>query len=320
MNALEDSLGKYKLNYVFDELDDRDRLFKSTFFAEIDPVSLPSKIDLRPNWGDIINQGSLGSCVSNSVVYQLRHLLKKTGQNSDIMSRLFIYYNGRLQSNYPINEDTGLTMRSGFRSVSSFGSIPELFYPYDVSKFAVKPNDALYKAAANNKNLTYISVGQNLLELKKCLKDGFAVSFGLNIFDSFMSTATTRTGMVPVPDETKDKHIGGHALTIVGYDDDLTCFIIANSWGRFWGANGFGYIPYSYILNKNFSGDFWTPRSYLLSPNPKPPHSNNWAPNVIYKKGNIVEYLENFYICLISHKSFNLWNPVAVPALWRGIV
>ena len=106
MNSLEDALGKYKLNYVFDPPDDRDRLFKFTFFAEIDPDSLPSKIDLRPNFGDIINQGSLGSCVSNSVVYQLRHLLKKTGQISELMSRLFIYYNGRLQSNYPINEDT----------------------------------------------------------------------------------------------------------------------------------------------------------------------------------------------------------------------
>jgi len=318
-------LSQYNLNYFFDPPDVRDRLFKSTLLKEIDPNSLPSEVDLRPVWGDILDQGSLGSCVSNSVVYQLRHLLKKTGQSADIMSRLFIYYNGRVQSNFPINEDSGLTMRSGFRSVASFGSLPETSYPYVISKFAVEPSDAIYKVAANNKNLTYLSVGQNLSELKKCLKDGYAISFGIALFDSFMTVAVARTGMVPIPNENREKRIGGHAITIVGYDNSLQCFVISNSWGKSWGDKGYGYVPYSYVLNKNYSGDFWTPRSYFISPSPTPapapsppsPSVKDWAPNILYKKADVANYLGKSYRCLISHKSLNMWTPVAVPALWR---
>ncbi|MFO8235406.1 MAG: PKD domain-containing protein [Bacteroidales bacterium] len=44
---------------------------------------------------------------------------------------------------------------------------------------------------------------------------------------------------------------GAHAMTIVGYDDnicingDCGAFIVANSWGKSWGNDGFIYMPYS---------------------------------------------------------------------------
>lgn len=38
--------------------------------------------------------------------------------------------------------------------------------------------------------------------------------------------------------------MGGHAVSIVGYDDTLRAFIIRNSWGTSWGENGFGYVSY----------------------------------------------------------------------------
>ncbi len=37
---------------------------------------------------------------------------------------------------------------------------------------------------------------------------------------------------------------GGHAISIVGYDDFKQAFIIRNSWGPDWGENGFGYVAY----------------------------------------------------------------------------
>ena len=44
----------------------------------------------------------------------------------------------------------------------------------------------------------------------------------------------------------------GHAMTIVGYDDDEQVFIIANSWGTVWGDNGYFYLDYAFVNN-----DFW---------------------------------------------------------------
>lgn len=41
-----------------------------------------------------------------------------------------------------------------------------------------------------------------------------------------------------------DPFKGGHAVSIVGYDN--TGFIIKNSWGRDWGKNGYGWLSFNY--------------------------------------------------------------------------
>ena len=54
---------------------------------------------------------------------------------------------------------------------------------------------------------------------------------------------------IPVLDS---KHIGGHAMLLVGYVDDEAItgggyFLVRNSWGDDWGEGGYGKIPYAYI-------------------------------------------------------------------------
>ena len=38
-------------------------------------------------------------------------------------------------------------------------------------------------------------------------------------------------------------HVGGHAVCVVGYTQDA--FIIRNSWGKYWGENGYCYYKFS---------------------------------------------------------------------------
>ncbi|MCE5333584.1 MAG: hypothetical protein LLG06_03245 [Desulfobacteraceae bacterium] len=40
---------------------------------------------------------------------------------------------------------------------------------------------------------------------------------------------------------------GGHAILIVGYDDENECFIVKNSWGPGWGESGYFRIAYSQL-------------------------------------------------------------------------
>ncbi len=49
---------------------------------------------------------------------------------------------------------------------------------------------------------------------------------------------------MPVLQDTTSKHWGGHAVTIVGYNE--TGFIIKNSWGIDWGDEGYAIVSYDY--------------------------------------------------------------------------
>jgi C1A family cysteine protease len=60
---------------------------------------------------------------------------------------------------------------------------------------------------------------------------------------------------------------GGHAIELIGYDDNNQCFIVKNSWGLGWGESGFFRIAYSQVNNQvafgvaggtiAYSGNFW---------------------------------------------------------------
>lgn len=65
------------------------------------------------------------------------------------------------------------------------------------------------------------------------------VSFGMQVSDAMSNVSASN----PVfrPNGTG----GGHAMTIVGYDDAVQRYKIVNSWGASWGAGGFLQISYS---------------------------------------------------------------------------
>ena len=54
---------------------------------------------------------------------------------------------------------------------------------------------------------------------------------------------------------TTSKKAGGHAVAIIGFDDEKKAWLIKNSWGEDWGESGYGWVAYS---DKSGIGNFYS--------------------------------------------------------------
>jgi C1A family cysteine protease len=259
-----------KYNWLPDIPDFRDYKF-ATLHPRLLGVAapLPPMVDLRPFCSPIFNQGSYGSCTSQSLAghlefLELKEIREKTTAPEEFdpstfipFSRLFVYWNER-DIEGTTNSDSGAQIRDGIKSLAQWGDCKEGTWSYLPQNVFVKPPDVAYQEAAQHKILTYMRL-ESLQDVKACLAEGYPVSFGFTVFESFEGSTVANTGVVPLPN-TNESCLGGHAVLAVGYDDSKQCLIVRNSWGPTWGDHGYFYLPFLYISNPDLSDDFWSIR------------------------------------------------------------
>lgn len=217
------------------------------------------KVDLRNVKVPIYNQGELGSCTANAVCGAFQYDQMIQNLENFMPSRLFVYWNERNMEG-TVSTDSGAMLRDGIKSLAKYGVCPETMWPYDIEKFRNKPTDECYKDALHHQAMKYSRVERSLNQMKQCLLDGYPFVFGIKVYSSFESEETSKNGVVTMPKMGEDE-LGGHALVCVGFKDNKKQFIFRNSWGESWGDNGYGYIPYEYLLNENLASDFWAIQS-----------------------------------------------------------
>ena len=246
-----------RYGWIPDLPDQRDHVYSAP-----QPVlaRLPKKVDLRPKCPPVFDQGELGSCTANAIA--AAHQFDQMKQNKPkafTPSRLFIYYNERVIEG-TVRQDAGAMIRDGIKTLAKQGAAPEPAWPYVIAKFATRPPKQCYAAALANQALSYQRLTPVLSQLKGCLAAGYPFVFGFSVYESFESQAVAKTGIVPMPDGSSEKQLGGHAVLAVGYDESKQRFIVRNSWGSGWGSKGYCTFPYAYLLDANLCDDFWTVR------------------------------------------------------------
>ena len=244
-------------NIKIDEEDDRDIMFKSEKL-KVDNIILPDTFSLRNLMPPILNQGTLGSCGPVQISNNLRYCLRKLQFKEFQPSRLYLYYFTRLAEGSNLNEDTGISVRGGLKAIQKYGACSENNWGYDITKFTQRPDDNCVLAGKTHiPGFRYIRVQQSLVNIKQAISGGFPIIVGIKLYTSFENNSVTQTGIVSIPNVKKEACLGGHAVSLIAYDDKTQQFTASNSWGESWADKGYFTIPYEYILDTSLSSDFW---------------------------------------------------------------
>jgi C1A family cysteine protease len=191
----------------------------------------------------IDDQLSLGACSADAIVAAIEYKTPFVG------SRLFVYYNERLL-NKSIAEDAGSTLETGMQAVSTYGVCEERLYPYNISHFTDTPSAEAYANGLLHRATKYVKVDRDMNALKNILAQGTPVIAAIHIYSSFERSEEK----IKLPSATEES-LGGHAVLICGYDH--RGWILRNSWGVGWGAKGYSYLPYVYLLDSSFCTECW---------------------------------------------------------------
>ena len=232
---------------------------------------LPASQDLRQWCSPTENQQSLGSCTANAGVGLIEYYERRAGGRYVDASRLFLYKTTRNLLHW--SGDTGAFLRTTMEAMALFGVPPEEYWPYHIDEFEIEPPAFCYAFAQNYQSLQYFRLDPPntakdvlLKRIKSYLVAGLPTMFGFSVFSSIEQAAGD--GRIPYPSEG-DRNIGGHAVAAVGFDDRMKivhsgssqettgALMIRNSWGPGWGEQGYGWLPYEYVL-QGLAIDWWT--------------------------------------------------------------
>lgn len=235
--------------------DKRDYVFRSPR-----RLFLPERIDYTDEMTQVEDQGAEGSCVGFACGAMKEWQEKKDwGRDINLSSR-FIYEEARRIDNYPDTSD-GTDIRSAVKILLNKGVCSEDCWPYEAN-YPGTPCGNAEVEAAEYKIKTYTAIN-GIQDMKSALVNNGPFVIGVVVFDSWFQPDVDNTGDIPMPlTEEVEKYqddpyaFGGHAICIVGYDEQARKFRFKNSWGLGWGNNGYGTIWYDYI--KDYGWDGWT--------------------------------------------------------------
>lgn len=225
-------------------------------------VLAPAVLDLTKTklFPPVYSQGNIGSCVAQviSAAYTYAIINKQLSDPQDpsivFTSRLALYYNMRLRR-VTVNEDSGATIEDGMLSLRE-GACDERLWRYDISRFREAPPLICVNDSGNHRAVEFERVEQSLSAIKCMLYRNYPVSFGIILYENHQRLSSVNEYILEKPSKD-DSELGGHAVVIVGYDDNKKIFKVRTSWGQQYGKLGHFYISYDYVLDNKYSFDFW---------------------------------------------------------------
>ena len=201
--------------------------------------TIPTSANIKNKFPAVYTQ-PCGNCTSNAVLACDAYYYH--APYSDWMpSTIFTYYIQRVIEGDFSKEDTGSTIEIALDAVRKYGACNSTVWP-NTKPFYKKPSKKAYEDGLKGHEVTTYYNVKSLLQIKKAISSGYPVVISVNW--AFSSIDENYILNNPSKSEIKESE-NGHAVVIVGYDDDKQLFEIRNSWGPKWGNDGYGFITYT---------------------------------------------------------------------------
>ena len=217
---------------------------------------LPQAVDLSRYMPPVGNQGNQGSCVGWATAYaarayyaqQVEHRDISLAQNIPSPAWIFnIIHIGSTCDEGSYIPDALNVLTAGARSLADM--------PYDDTK-CPRPLPPQRAAATDFRidgfdRVWDIEQGGDLDQVKGALAKGNPVVI-LALLDPTFFDLSPRKKIWKASASAKNE--GGHAITLVGYDDASQTFKFINQWSTSWGDKGYGYMTYETFTSRVVEG------------------------------------------------------------------
>lgn len=198
------------------------------------------------------DQGREGTCVGFATAAAREAFLDT---DAIPLSPRFLYQHCKERDGLPAE---GTFLRVAMQILKDAGICAEKKWPY-TPYHTGQPEESADSEAQQHAIGSFVRLDAKdhkatLMNIKHHLNHHGPLVLGIWVFEGWLKPSAMNTGMVPHP-KRPERRLGGHAVCIVGYDDQEQRFCFKNSWGAEWGDKGHGYLSYDYL--RSFCIEAW---------------------------------------------------------------
>jgi len=199
---------------------------------------IPTEADLSDKMPEVGNQGDQQSCVAWAIAYAMKGYQENLQLGEPLkFSPSFVYNQINGGKNVPTQVTDGLNV------LSEQGVCLMDEMPYKENGYDEKPNAEAKRSAKRFRIAEWRRVNtMDIKEIKTHLAAGLPVVIGAMVTQEFIEKGYTDGADFIW--KKNGESVGGHAMLVVGYDDEKHAFKLINSWGKNWGDKGYGWVDY----------------------------------------------------------------------------
>jgi len=213
--------------------------------------------DLSNQMPPVGDQGQQGSCTAWAIAYYQKTQYEKREHNwSDSTT------NHQFSAAFAYNQlNGGVDQGAGFSEalalISDQGCATVADCPYNENDYTTWPSESAYARAIPYRggatHWFWMQDSAGIEKAKARIDSGYTTVIGISVYSNFDNIQNY--GYKYCVADTYGGNRGGHAVTIVGYNDTISthdgpgAFRMVNSWGLGWGQAGYWWMSYAAATN-----------------------------------------------------------------------